>query len=95
MTNKSFIVNWTIVNPNNIYNYIITWTNLRTGVLDNVTVSQNIFSRMITGLNGIDNYNVSVIAYNPCGMIISDILTVYGKNVSLYMICYNHIIITY
>ena len=44
-----------------------------------VTVTENTSSYNVTGLNGIDNYNVSVI--NTCGMMMSDPITVYGKNV--------------
>ena len=78
LSSTSFTVNWTITDPND--NYIIIWTNLNTGVMDNTTVSENISSYTVTGLNGIDNYNVSVTANNSEGMMMSDTVTVYGKN---------------
>ena len=62
LSSTSFIVNWTITDPD--HNYIVTWTNLHTGMMSNVTVPENTSSYMVTGLNGIDNYNVSVTANN-------------------------------
>ena len=80
LSNTSFTVSWAITDPN--HNYIITWTNLRTGMMeDSVTVPENTNSYTVTGLTGIDNYNVSVTANNSCGMMMSDPNTVYGKNV--------------
>ena len=79
LSSTSFTVSWTITDPN--HNYIITWTNLRTGMMDSMTVPENTNSYTVTGLNGIDNYNVSVTANNLCGMMMSDPITVYGKNV--------------
>ena len=74
----SFNVSWTITDPD--HNCIITWTNLRTGVMDNVTVTENTSSYTVTGLSGMDNYNVTVAANNSCGMMMSDPIIVYGKN---------------
>ena len=80
LNSTSFIVSWAITDPN--HNYIITWINLRTGMMvDSMTVPENTNSSNVTGLNGIDNYNVSVTANNSCGMMMSDPITVYGKNV--------------
>ena len=80
LSSTSFTVSWTITDPN--HNYIITWTNLRTGMMEgSMTVPENTNSYTVTGLNGIDNYNVSVAASNSCGMMMSDPITVYGKNV--------------
>ena len=76
MSSTSFTVSWTITNPD--YNYIITWTNLGTGIKSNVTVAENTNSYTVTGLSGMDNYNVTVTANNSCGMMISDPNTVYG-----------------
>ena len=79
--NSSFTINWTVTNSSNTHSYIITWTNLRTGDMDNITVPQNTTNYNVSGLNGVDNYNVSVAAYNKCGMNESDSITVYGKYV--------------
>ena len=68
-----------MTNPSDTHSYIITWTNLRTGDMDNTTVPQNTNSYNVSGLNGVDNYDVSVAARNPCGMMESDSITVYGK----------------
>ena len=84
----SFTVSWTITDPD--HNYIVTWTNLRTGMMSSVTVPESASSRvlaapentnshMVTGLNGIDNYNVSVTVNNSCGMMMSDPVPVYSK----------------
>jgi len=78
LSSRSFTVSWTINNPN--CNYIVTWTNLRrTGVMNSITVAENTNSHTVTGLNGVNNYNVSVAASNSCGMMESDPITVYGK----------------
>ena len=88
LNSTSFIVSWTITDPD--HNYIVTWTNLHTGMMSNVTVGESASSRvlaapeytnshLVTGLNGVDNYNVSVTANNSCGMMTSDSATVYGK----------------
>ena len=77
LSSRSFTVSWTINNPN--YNYIVTWTNLHTGVMNSATVAENTNSHTVTGLNGVDNYNVSVATNNSCGMMESDPITVYGK----------------
>ena len=79
LSSTSFTVSWTITDPD--HNYIVTWTNLRTGMMSSVTVPENTNSYMVTGLNGVDNYNVSVTANNSCGMMMSDPITVYGKYV--------------
>ena len=81
LMNSSFIINWTMTNPSNIRSYLITWTNLRTWDMNNITVPQDITSYNVSGLNGVDNYNVSIAAYNKCGMNKSDSITVYGKDV--------------
>ena len=78
LNSTSFTVNWTITDPD--HNYIVTWTNLHTGMMSSVTVPRNTNSYMVTGLNGVDNYNVSVTANNSCGMMMIDPTTVYGKN---------------
>ena len=80
LSSTSFTVNWTITDPNR--NYIITWTNLCTGIMEgSMTVPENTTSYNVTGLTGTDNYNVSVSANNSCGIMMSDPITVYGKNV--------------
>ena len=79
VNSTSFTVSWTITDPD--HNYIVTWTNLHTGMMSSVTVPENTNSYMVTGLNGVDNYNVSVIANNSCGMTMSDVIAVCGKNV--------------
>ena len=89
---KSFTVNWEVTDSN--HKYIITWTNLLTGVKENVTVSENTNEYKVTGLSGIDNYDVTVTAINSCGMMMSDPVTVYGKivNMSMHMLIKNHMI---
>ena len=77
LSSRLFTVSWTITDPD--HNYIVTWTNLRTGMMSSVTVPENTNSYMVTGLNGVDNYNVSVTANNSCGIMMSDPITVYGK----------------
>ena len=81
LNSTSFTVSWT-ANPE--YNYIVTWTNLR-NMMDRMTVVENMNSYTVTELTGMDNYNVSVASNNSCGMIISDPVTVYGKNVCTYV----------
>ena len=73
----SFTVSWTITDPD--HNYVVTWTNLHTGMMSSVTVPENTNGYNVTGLNGVDNYNVSVTANNSCGMMMSDPITVYSK----------------
>ena len=82
-SSTSFTVNWTTSDPN--YNYTVIWTNLNTGVMDNFTVPVNTSSYTVTGLNGIDNYNVSVRATNSERINMSDPITVYGKNSVFYI----------
>ena len=77
---RSFTINWTIRNPNNIHSYIITWINLRTSDKGNLEVQGNTTSYNVTGLSGVDNYNLSVAAKNPCGIMTSNSITVYGKD---------------
>ena len=89
LSSTSFTVSWTLTDP--VHNYIITWTNLRTGMMDNMTVAENTNSYTVTGLSGMDSYNVTVTANNSCGMMMSDPTTVYGKNVQ-YIPC-AHVIV--
>ena len=91
LSNRSFTVSWTVTDPD--HNYIVTWTNLRTDMMSSVTVPENTNSYMVTGLNGVDNYNVSVAANNSCGMMMSDPITVYGKNVSIYILLYTTVVL--
>ena len=77
LSSTSFTVSWTVTDPD--HNYIVTWTNLHTGMMSSVTVPENTNSYMVTGLNGVDNYTISVAANNTNGMIKSDPFTVYGK----------------
>ena len=49
--------------------------------MDNMTIAENTNSYTVTGLSGIDNYNVTVTANNSCGMMMSDPITVYGRNI--------------
>ena len=89
---KSFTVNWEVTDSS--HKYIITWTNLLTGVKENVTVAENTNEYKVTGLSGIDNYDVTVTAINSCGVMMSDPVTVYGKivNMSMHMLIKNHMI---
>ena len=65
------------------------WTNLNTGVMDSYTVTENTNSYNVTGLNDIDNYNVTITAVGVCGMITtSDPVTVYGECVCNSCISY-------
>ena len=82
---NSFSVIWEVTDPS--HRYMITWTNLRTGIKDNVTVAENTNSYTVTGLSGIDNYDVTVAASNSCGMRMSDPRVVFGKNVVLLCYC--------
>ena len=65
------------------YNYTVIWTNLSTGVMDSSTVPEDTNSYTVTGLSDNDNYNVSITAVGVCGMITSDPITVYGKNIHI------------
>ena len=78
LSSTSFSVSWTLIGPDHIY--ILIWTNLRTGMMDSMTVAENTNSYTITGLSGMDNYNVTVTASNSCGMMMSDPRAVYGKS---------------
>ena len=51
--------------------------------MDNVTVTENTNSYTVTGLSGMDNYNVTVTTNNSCGMMMSDPITVDDKNVCI------------
>jgi len=77
INSSSFTVNWTSLDPN--YNYTIIWANLHTGVIYNKTVPGNANSYTVTGLSGDVNYNVSVATVNMCGMMSSDLVTVFGE----------------
>ena len=81
LSSTSFTVSWIITDPD--HNYIITWTNLHTGVISSMTVAENTNSYTVTGLNSTDNYIVTVTANNLCGMMMSGLITVYGKNVHI------------
>ena len=59
------------------------WTNLNTAVVDSFTVLENTNSYTVTGLSDTDNYNVSVVIVGLCGMMTSDLITVYGMCVSV------------
>ena len=81
LSSTSFNVSWTTPDPNYSTSYAVTWTNLCTGIIGgSMTVPANTSGHMVTGLNGVDNYNVSVAANNSCGMMMSDAIAVYGKN---------------
>ena len=54
-------------------------------MMSSVTVPENTNSYMVTGLNGVDDCNVSVTASNSCEMMMSDPATVYGKNIFMYV----------
>ena len=77
LNSTSFTVSWTIIDPH--HSYIITWTNLHTDMMCSMTVAENTNSYTVTGLSGMDNYDVIVTVYNSCGMIMSNRATVYGK----------------
>ena len=86
-SSTSFAINWTINNTN--YDVIVILTNLRREEISITTVpmymvNTNIYN-VAEGLNGFDNYNVSVATINVCGMMMSDTVTVYGKNYSMYI----------
>ena len=83
LSSTSFDVNWSIRNPD-YYRYIVTWTNIITGVMKSETVSESSYT--VQGLNGVDNYNVIVTANNSCGMMMSDPATVYGKNYYVFLL---------
>ena len=84
LRSTSFIVSWTITDPD--HNYIVTWTNMCPGMMDsmNMTVPENTNSHMVTGLDGVSNYIVSVTANNSCGMMMSNQLIGYGR---IYVMC--------
>ena len=80
LSSTLFTVNWTKSNTNHDI-IIVILTNLRTGEICTIAVPENTNNYNVTGLNGIDNYNVIVAANNSCGMMMSNPITVYGKNV--------------
>ena len=80
MSSTSFTVNWTISDPN--YSYTVIWTNINTGVMDNITVPENTNSYTVTGLSVNDNYKVSVAIVGVCGTLTSDLIIVYSKDIS-------------
>ena len=85
--NASFIVRWTLTAPD--HNYIVTWTNLRTGVTSSVTAPENTSGYTITVLTSLDlEYNVTVTAYSSCGMKASDPYIVDCKHVCVYVYSY-------
>ena len=76
LSSTSFTVSWTIADPD--HNYIVTWTNRCTGVMNSTTFAENTSSHMVTGLNDVSNYIVSVTANNSCGRMMSEPVAVYG-----------------
>ena len=79
ITNKTCYVSWNITDRNYTYNHTVTFTNLRdNNIMGSIVVPGNTNSSMVTGLNGIDNYIVSVAA--TCGMMMSELRNVYSKN---------------
>ena len=84
LNSTSFTVNWEATGLDDNY-ILVTWTNLHTGMKEgNVTVSNIINSHTVTGLSGIDNYNVSIAVNNSYGMMMSDPITVYGKSIRIW-----------
>ena len=79
LSNTSFIVNWTITDPDHIY--IMTLINMSSDRMDSMsmTVTGSTSIHMATGLDGDSNYTVSVTANNSCGMMMNDSVTVYGR----------------
>ena len=56
--------------------------NLRSGTsqgLHDILPPSTTILTVSTGLNGVDNYNVSVATVNICGMMISDPVTLFGE----------------
>ena len=85
LSSTSLTVRWTITDPD--HNYIVTWTGMCPGIMDILSIStivpENTSSYMVTGLDGVSNYNVSVTANNSCGMMMSEPVTVYGTYVGI------------
>jgi len=81
LSNTSCIVNWTLSDPNYNYSYVVTWTNLRTGVMNNFIIPENTNNYTVAGLSDNTNYNVRITTVGVCGMITSDPITVYGEYV--------------
>ena len=77
---NSTLLNITWTMPDSNYNHIVTWTNLRTGMVVSIAVTKDTSSYLVKGFNGVDNYNVTVATNNSCGMKFSDPITVEGKN---------------
>ena len=69
----SFTITWSMTNDQN---YIVTWNNNRTNMTANATVATNSYT--VTGLNGMDNYYVTVTANNSIGSATSAPYAVYG-----------------
>ena len=80
-SNRSFAVKWAISYPE--YSYIVTWTNLYTGVMDS-SVPRNTNSYIVTGLSDDVNYNMTIITVGVCGMKTNDPITVYGEYTSSF-----------
>ena len=80
LSSTSFTVNWTITAPS--HTYIIAWINLYNDVMNSTSAPENTSSYTVTGLDGINNYNVTVTSNYSEGtmMSTSDPVTVYGKN---------------
>ena len=76
LNSTSFIVNWTISDA-----HAVIWTNINTGVMDNITIPENTTSYTVTGLSVNNNYNVSVAIVDVCGMMTSDTITVNSKHI--------------
>ena len=86
LSSTSFTVNWTITDPS--HSYIITWINLDNDVMNSTSAPENTNSYTVTGLDGINNYNVTVTSNYSEGtmMSTSDPVTVYGKNLLPHLI---------
>ena len=98
LSSTSFAVNWIISNPE--YSFIVTWTNIHTGLAEGSTaLPENTNSYTVTGLNNSTDYNVSLIAVGVCGMMTSGPITVYGEytscNAYVYACTYAQYVCTY
>ena len=79
LNSTSFVVNWTITDPNN--KIMVIWSNLRTGMMRYITAAENTNCFTVTGLNSDDNYKVGVIVPNVREIMKGNFVTVNGKNV--------------
>ena len=79
LNSTSFVVNWTITDPNN--KIMVIWSNLRTGMMRYITAPENTNCFTVTGLNSDDNYKVGVIVPNVREIMKGNFVTVNGKNV--------------